>query len=153
VNFFFHEMGKVMKTIECFRISCVFACHVFSYEWRMACVFVWISCVFVCMSCVFICHVFSYICHVFSYVCHVFSYLCHVFSYVTCFSMYVICFSMSFFSYECHVFLYEWMCHVLLTERNKLHYKIVDVLPVQTSVDIFNLEESDILLVMLGSVD
>jgi hypothetical protein len=35
----------------------------------------------------------------------------------------------------------------------KLHYKIVDVLPVQTSVDIFNLEESDILLVMLGSVD
>jgi hypothetical protein len=37
-----------------------------------------------------------------------------------------------------------------LTERNKLHYKIVDVLPVQTSVDIFNLEESDILLVMLG---
>ena len=44
-------------------------------------------------------------------------------------------------------------CHALLTERNKLHYKIVDVLPVQTSVDIFNLEESDILLVMLGSVD
>jgi hypothetical protein len=36
---------------------------------------------------------------------------------------------------------------------NKLHYTIVDVLPVQTSVDIFNLEESDILLVMLGSVD
>ena len=44
-------------------------------------------------------------------------------------------------------------CHALLTERNELHYKIVDVLPVQTSVDIFNLEESDILLVMLGSVD
>jgi hypothetical protein len=44
-------------------------------------------------------------------------------------------------------------CHALLTERNKLHYAIVDVLPVQTSVDIFNLEESDILLVMLGSVD
>jgi hypothetical protein len=44
-------------------------------------------------------------------------------------------------------------CHALLTERNKLHYTIVDVLPVQTSVDIFNLEESDILLVMLGSVD
>jgi hypothetical protein len=39
-------------------------------------------------------------------------------------------------------------CHALLTERNTLHYKIVDVLPVQTSVDIFNLEESDILLVM-----
>jgi hypothetical protein len=44
-------------------------------------------------------------------------------------------------------------CHALLTERNKLHYTIVDVLPVQTSVDIFNLEESDILLVMLGSID
>jgi hypothetical protein len=44
-------------------------------------------------------------------------------------------------------------CHALLTERKKLHYKIVDVLPVQTSVDIFNLEESDILLVMLGSID
>lgn len=44
-------------------------------------------------------------------------------------------------------------CHALLTERSKLHYTIVDVLPVQTSVDIFNLEESDILLVMLGSVD
>jgi hypothetical protein len=41
----------------------------------------------------------------------------------------------------------------LLTERNKLHSTIVDVLPVQTSVDIFNLEESDILLVILGSVD
>jgi hypothetical protein len=44
-------------------------------------------------------------------------------------------------------------CHALLTERNKLHYTIVDVLIIQTSVDIFNLEESDILLVMLGSVD
>jgi hypothetical protein len=44
-------------------------------------------------------------------------------------------------------------CHALLTERNKLHYTIVDVLPVQTSVDIFNLEERDTLLVMLGSVD
>ena len=44
-------------------------------------------------------------------------------------------------------------CHALLTERNGLYYKIVDVLPVQTSVDIFNLEESDILLVMLGSVN
>ena len=44
-------------------------------------------------------------------------------------------------------------CHALLTDRNKLRYTIVDVLSVQTSVDIFNLEESDILLVMLGSVD
>jgi hypothetical protein len=44
-------------------------------------------------------------------------------------------------------------CHALLTERNGLHYTIVDVLPVQTSVDIFNLEESDILLVMLGSLN
>ena len=32
-------------------------------------------------------------------------------------------------------------------------WTIVDVLPVQTSVDIFNHKESDILLVMLGSVD
>jgi hypothetical protein len=30
-------------------------------------------------------------------------------------------------------------CHALLTERNELHYKIVDVLPVQTSADMFNL--------------
>lgn len=44
-------------------------------------------------------------------------------------------------------------CHALLTERNEPHYKIVYAFPVETSVDIFNLEESDILLVMLGSVD
>ncbi|CAG2187538.1 unnamed protein product [Mytilus edulis] len=44
-------------------------------------------------------------------------------------------------------------CHVLLTERNVMFYKIVDELPIQKSVDIFNLDDDDLLEVLLGAVN
>ncbi|CAG2215677.1 unnamed protein product [Mytilus edulis] len=44
-------------------------------------------------------------------------------------------------------------CHVLLTKRNVLFYKIVDELPIQKSVDIFNLDDHDLLEVLLGAVN
>ncbi|CAC5422530.1 unnamed protein product [Mytilus coruscus] len=43
-------------------------------------------------------------------------------------------------------------CHVLLTERNVMLYKIVDELPIQKSVDIFNLDD-DLLEVLLAAVN
>lgn len=44
-------------------------------------------------------------------------------------------------------------CHVLLTERNVMFYKIVDELPIQKSVDIFILDDDDLLEVLLGAVN
>ncbi|CAG2208300.1 unnamed protein product [Mytilus edulis] len=42
-------------------------------------------------------------------------------------------------------------CHVLSTEKNVMLYKIVDELPIQKSMDIFNLDDDNLIEVLLGS--
>ncbi|CAG2191299.1 unnamed protein product [Mytilus edulis] len=44
-------------------------------------------------------------------------------------------------------------CHVLLTERNVMFYKIVDEPSIPKYVDIFNLDDDDLLQVLLGAVN
>ncbi|CAC5420891.1 unnamed protein product [Mytilus coruscus] len=44
-------------------------------------------------------------------------------------------------------------CHVLITEINVMFYKIVDELPIQKSVDIFNLDDDDLLEILLEAVN
>ena len=45
----------------------------------------------------------------------------------------------------------EWQC--LLTERNIIFHKIVAEWSVQNSVEIFNLEDNEILEILLGAVN
>ena len=44
-------------------------------------------------------------------------------------------------------------CETLLTERNQIFYKIVDILPVEKSVELFNLDDSEVLEILLGAVN